>query len=117
MPPPQPRGGPEHFGGGRWPHVDEPGAYFYEDSGSGGWGESLFCRPNRGYWDLTEVGRGILGLGDWNDVVSAFQGHEVQIVVLYEHVNMTGDSLTDHYSASQLDYLGWNDRASSVATW
>ena len=117
MAPPQPRDGPETFPGGRWPPVGDPGAYFYEDSGPGGWGESLYLRPNRGYPDLTKVGRGVLGFGDWNDVISAFRGHEVQIVVLHEHINWTGNSLTNQYSASSMDYLGWNDRASSVETW
>lgn len=98
-----------------WPKKDKRGAYFYDDKGTDGWGEELFLRPNRGYWDLTEVGRGILGLGDWNDVISAFSMKDTYVVVLYEHINMEGDTLTGLPSSG----LGpdWNDRASSVACW
>ena len=117
MGPPQLRDGPEVFPGPRfiaWPPVGDPGAYFYEDSGPDGWGGSLYLRPNRGYPDLRRVGLGLFG--DWNDAISAFRGHGVQTVVLHEHINWTGNSLT-HYAESSMDYLGWNDRASSVETW
>jgi hypothetical protein len=116
-PPPSGGPGPEQFPSTSWPEADEgPGAYFYEDSGPEEWGECLHLRPNRGYWNLKKVGRGLFGAGDWNDVISAVRGNQVYVVKLHEHVDMQGNTLTS-FAQSSLDYLGWNDRASSVETY
>jgi len=118
--------GPEPFGAEPWPpwpedRDDPAGTYFYEDAGHEGWGEELYLRQNRNYPDLTEVGRGIFGLGDWNDVISAVHcvfrhGSGPTICVLHEHINLTGSTFTC-CGCKELDTPGWNDRASSVQTW
>ena len=95
--------------------------YFYDDPNySGSWIE---LTKNRGYSDLTEVGRGFLGLGDWNDVVSAVST-TLNVVVLHEHTNWRGATFTLFGSGGSnpsgydnLTAYGWNDRASSVETW
>lgn len=111
--------GPENYGPGPWPwwpEVGAAGAYFYEDSGYEGWGAKLFLQPNRGYWDLTQVCRGFLCTGDWNDVISAVHCHHTSVCVLHEHINMQGSTYTC-CACKELDSAGWNDRASSVETW
>jgi hypothetical protein len=101
-----------------WPPMDHVGAYFWENSGPDGWGEAIYLSPNTGFWDLRRVGHGVLGVGDWNDVISSFAHNQVNVVALYEHVDMQGSSLTStEHSESSLDYIGWNDRASSCACW
>ena len=95
--------------------------YFYDDDRCQG--ESLALTSNRGYVRLSKVGRGFLGLGDWNDVISSVSTMN-RIVVLYEHKNYGGSTLTlergDRTSRNEwleLNSQGWNDRASSLGTW
>lgn len=99
-----------------WPDADKLGTYFYEDAGPD-WGEELLLRPNRAYTNLRTVGRGFLGLGDWNDVISAFQLSNTSVVALYEHKDYGGRAFIDSNNRSTLSDVGWNDLASTVATW
>lgn len=110
--------GPERWTGSwhAWPDCDEGrGAYYYSDSGPE-WGDTLYCPPNRGYPQLSRVCRGFLCTGDWNDVISACQGWEIYVIAMYEHKDWGGSSYTG-WNQSQLNWLGWNDRASGVACW
>jgi hypothetical protein len=110
--------GPEEWPGGwsAWPECDDgPGAYYYSDAAPD-WGDTLYCPPNRGYPQLSKVCRGFLCTGDWNDVISACQGSGIHVIAMYEHKDWAGDSYTG-WSQSQLNWLGWNDRASGVACW
>jgi hypothetical protein len=54
------------------------------------------------------AGQQLLGAGDWNDVISVVNGLGVYVIVMHEHINMGGDSLT-RWPESQLDYLGWTE--------
>jgi hypothetical protein len=97
--------------------VASPDTWFFEHANYSG--DRLYLRRDRGYVDLTEVGRGFLGLGDWNDVISSVElGWNVRIAVLTEHTHYVGSTFTiqrgGHYN---LSLVGWNDRASSVGTW
>jgi hypothetical protein len=110
---------PPHTVGGP---VKPEGARFYDDMHGGG--DFVFVPPNRGCADLRKVGRGFLGLGDWNDVISSFDQYYASLTkhtcVLYEDINWAGDTLTSHEAgafAGYLEHLGWNDRASGVAAW
>ncbi|MGH3365776.1 MAG: hypothetical protein ACRDOY_01050 [Nocardioidaceae bacterium] len=106
-----------------WPDTDAIGAYFYEDTGPEGWGSELFLSPGYEYRDLTEVCEGFLCTSDWNDKISAFQFKHRSappslVCVLCEHTQMQGSTYTSFGEFySQLGYLGWNDRASSVVCW
>jgi hypothetical protein len=115
------RGGPssEHpgmWGAGNGGDDGPPRTIFWSDH----WysGASLELSPNRGYYDLTEVGSGLFGwFGDWNDKISSVQLLGTQIAVLHEHVRWAGATFTCTYSMDDLGFVGWNDRASSVETW
>ncbi|MGH3365777.1 MAG: hypothetical protein ACRDOY_01055 [Nocardioidaceae bacterium] len=102
-----------------WPTHGAPGTYFYEDSGYQNWGDDLHLRPHYGYSDLTRVSAGFLGSESWNDRISAYQCWGTYVVVLFEHVNYTGNTYTTTYGLShkELTSIGWNDRASSIQTW
>ena len=85
-------------------------------------GSYLTLPGNRGFYDLTEISKGILGLeGDWNDVISSVWMHKTSYCVLHEHIHYAGSSLTIWvgmtYQQGQLNEFGWSDRASSVETW
>lgn len=116
--------------GDLFPEVDEDdvGAHFWEDSRDEGYGSHLFCPNNRGYQDLTEVCKGFLCTGDWNDVISSFRCWSTpfqfnNVCVLYEHVGYWGLTLTsvgsgrECFAYYQLDSVGFNDITSSVGTW
>jgi hypothetical protein len=111
-------GAPEGFGypGGGAPVPPVPHTNFYEDVNFDG--SRLELKPNLGYWDLTEVSMGFLGLGsDWNDKISSVQFVSTQVAVLHDDVNMSGSSLTLTFNRANLFEFGFNDRASSVETW
>ena len=80
-------------------------------------GDWLTLPKNKAYYDLTEVGKDFLGLGDWNDVISSVQMYTTTMCVLFEHVHRGGASLTLHGGTENLVAWGWNDRVSSVETW
>jgi hypothetical protein len=101
-----------------------PGTYFYEHMEvlSPNRGDELHLSPNRGYYDLTEVSRGFLGSGDWNDIISAIWMAQTSVCVLHEHIHWQGSTLTitlvsQQAYGSPLANVGWNDRASSLETW
>lgn len=99
------------------------GTYFYEHAHYRG--DSLHLRPNREFRDLSKVGRGFLGLGDWNDIISSVQMYFTYVCVLHEHIGGHaggGMSLTLFSNGTtrflaNLEDVGWNDQASWVATW
>lgn len=121
IPPGKGQGGPG-VGGGTVGAPSKPtGTYLFEDS----WrqGESVLLRPNREFRDLRKVGRGLFDLGDWNDVISSVYMYFTYVCVLHEHIadEGGGPTLTLYLHQQQahlnLDIVGWNDRASWVATW
>ncbi|WP_182813023.1 peptidase inhibitor family I36 protein [Bacillus sp. ME78] len=90
-----------------------PKTYFYEHIDYNG--DYLSLSPNRGYKNLTNVRMSIFE--DWNDKISSFQMNNTRVTTLYEHINWEGQTLTMFGSVSNLRIYGWNDRASSIATW
>lgn len=82
-------------------------------------GGRLRINANQTCRDLTKIGRGFLGLGDWNDIASSVRA-DGATVLLYEHINSAGDALPvipSDYTYTFIDNLetaGWNDRVSSV---
>jgi hypothetical protein len=125
IPPGQP-GGPTlgPVGGGKFPRPTL--TRFYEDENLGG--DFIDLEPNRGYFDLTHVGKGAFGLGDWNDEISSVEMQYTQVCVLHEDIHWAGSTLnlfgttyTGTFSTAfpsfNLGPLGWNDRASSLETW
>jgi len=90
-----------------------PKTYFYEHIDYNG--NHLSLSPNRGYKNLTNVRMSIFE--DWNDKISSFQMNNTKVTTLYEHINWKGQTLTMFGSVSNLRIYGWNDRASSIATW
>jgi hypothetical protein len=102
---------PLGFGG----HGPQALTMFFEDMNLGG--DFIQLEPNRGYWDLTHVGKGAFGLGDWNDVISSVNLIQTQICVLHEDIHWTGQTLTLAGRTDFLEKFGWNDRASSLETW
>lgn len=116
VPPPEGSSGPEGFG----PPVPAPPpphrhTNFYEDIYYGG--SRLELAPNRGYEDLTEVSYTFFGTGDWNDTISSIEMVRTNVAVLYEHVGYAGRTFTATHNEPDLTLWGWNDVASSVATW
>lgn len=97
-----------------------PETRLYEHAGrQGGY---LTLPGNRGFYDLTKISKGFLGLeGDWNDTISSVWMHKTSYCVLHEHVHYGGSSLSIWggmtYLQGHLEDVGWNDRASSVETW
>ncbi len=99
---------------------------FWEDIFSTFWWPDSFSHislpPNRGYPDLTEVGRGFLDLGDWNDEISAVTLNGNWVAVLHEHIHFKGRTLTitrdsNPFDMRDLRRVGFNDMASSIETW
>ena len=84
-------------------------------------GDYVTLPGNRGFDDLTKVGKGFLGMGDWNDVISSIWMHKTSVCVLHEHIHKEGSSFTVWGGATwvqgHLVEYGWSDRASSVETW
>ena len=99
-----------HGGGTTTPR---PGERFWEDIHAKG--SDLYCRPNRGYKDLTKVGMGIFG--NWNDEISSVTMSQISHVTLYEHINWEGQTLSLFREEPDLRTHGWNDRASGVAAY
>jgi hypothetical protein len=103
--------------------VKPPGTYFYEHAHFGG--DILGLPPNREYRDLAEVGRGFLGLGDWNNIISSVRMYDTYVCVLHGHCadqygggpTLTLFSNGIYRGFPSLEPLGWNDRASWVETW
>lgn len=91
-------------------------AYYYSnDSGGGDW---LQNGPARAWRDLSKVGRGILHLGNWNDVISSVNWCRWDIS-LYANANYQGSQLYLRAGRTyfHLSEWGWNDRASSTVNW
>lgn len=112
---PEPGGELPPFGQGSSSGQSIPSTYLYEDVDFKG--ACLTLPNNRAFYDLTDVGRGFLGLGDWNDVISSVQMLGTTLCILFEHVHRGGASLTLHGGTHNLVPFGWNDRVSSVETW
>lgn len=91
--------------------------YFEHNDGQGDW---LQNGPGRAWRDLTRVPRGILGLGDWNDIISSVDWCRWDIS-LYEDINYQPSASQLYLPAGRtyyhLDQFGWNDRASSTVNW
>lgn len=109
-PPPRTQGSGSGSGG-----IDHRVIRMYEHVLWGG--DSLELGPMLAYSDLTKVGRGFLGLGDWNDIISSLwltHSH----VVCWEHTHHQGSALITgryaHFVHDNLVTYGWNDRISSV---
>jgi hypothetical protein len=114
-------GPPGQVAAGISPGIEEPSraCRLYEDANFVG--SRLLVRANVEVRDLTQISRGFLGLGDWNDIISSVRS-DGATVLLYEHINFAadGDSLMIYptekeiYRFVNLAPLGWNDRVSSV---
>ena len=63
---------------------------YFEHAGQGG--DQLSNNPGRAWRDLTQVRRGFLGLGNWNDVISSVDWCRWDLM-LYEHVGYGGARL------------------------
>jgi len=68
--------------------------------------------------DLRWYNTGPIGSPNWNDRISSLKVGSDLKVILYEHINYQGKSLTIPGPAniSSLVSMGWNDRASSLRT-
>jgi hypothetical protein len=121
MPSPSPTG-VIVLGGGKYPQ--EARTKFFEDVNLGG--GFIELDPNRGYYDLTHVGKGVFG--DWNDEISSVEMVYTRVAVLWEHIHWAGRSLTLQgttytgmfntvFPSFNLDKFGFNDLASSLETW
>ena len=104
--------------GGRHRH-HQPGlavrvSRYFEHAGQGG--DQLSNNPGRAWRDLTQVRRGFLGLGNWNDVISSVDWCRWDLM-LYEHVGYGGARLflRAGRTYNQLSDFGWNDVASATA--
>lgn len=113
--------GPSQGGGSEWnAKYDYSTTYFYEDYNYTGEWKALHA--NRGYVNLSNVGRGGLGLGNFDNVISSVSTMNY-IVALYDGYHYGGSSLTLQRGSSDrngwhyLEHYGWNDRASSIGTW
>jgi hypothetical protein len=89
--------------------------YFYEHMDFTG--DSMSLNANRGYNNLRDLGRGLFGLGDWNDIISSVRLNGNFVCVLHDHIHYQGNSLTLFKDNKYLEALGWNDRTSSIETW
>jgi hypothetical protein len=87
---------------------------YFEHAGQGG--DQLGNNPGRSWRDLTQVRRGFLGLGNWNDVISSVDWCRWDLM-LYEHVGYGGARLflRAGRTYNQLSDFGWNDVASATA--
>lgn len=90
-------------------------SYFEHDDNQG---DRLQNNPGRAWRNLTQVHRGFLNLGDWNDIISSVDWCRWDIS-LYEHINYQGSSLylRAGRTYNHLSQFGWNDRASSTVNW
>ncbi|MEU9047915.1 MULTISPECIES: hypothetical protein [unclassified Kitasatospora] len=100
---------------------DFGGTIWYQDDNTRGW--SIAANQNRGYWNLLSETMGFFG--DWNDKISSFtmQGG-VTVMQLSDDINFGGPFFyhtipagTGFEAVQSLNPFGWNDRASSCATW
>ena len=87
---------------------------YFEHADQGG--DQLGNNPGRAWRDLTQVRRGFLGLGNWNDVISAVDWCRWDLM-LYEHVGYGGARLflRAGRTYNRLSDFGWNDVASATA--
>ena len=87
---------------------------YFEHAGQGG--DQLSNNPGRAWRDLTQVRRGFLGLGNWNDFISAVDWCRWDLM-LYEHVGYGGARLflRAGRTYNRLSDFGWNDVASATA--
>ncbi len=87
---------------------------YFEHADQGG--DQLSNNPGRAWRDLTQVRRGFLGLGNWNDIISAVDWCRWDLM-LYEHVGYGGARLflRAGRTYNRLSDFGWNDVASAVA--
>jgi hypothetical protein len=114
------QGAPEPFGvPPKFPlsSDNEPGTYFWEDAGPD-WGSRLYLRQNRGWYDLSDVKMGVFG--NWDNEISAvccfFRVFGPTVCVLWELAHWMGSSATT-CNSTNLDDIGFNDRASSLECW
>jgi len=86
---------------------------YFEHAGQGG--DQLSNNPGRAWRDLTQVRRGFLGLGNWNDIISSVDWCRWDLM-LYEHVGYGGARLflRAGRTYNQLSDFGWNDVASAT---
>jgi hypothetical protein len=68
--------------------------------------------------DLRVYNTGPVGSPNWNDRISSLKVGSQLKVILYEHINYQGKSITfpGQANISSLVAAGWNDRASSLRT-
>lgn len=90
----------------------------YEHISPNVFGDVLKLGPMLLFSDLTSVGRGILGLGDWNDIISGLWC-TMSHVICWEHIHHQGSALITGRTVyagkhDNLEPYGWNDRISSV---
>jgi hypothetical protein len=98
---------------------------YFENSGYRN--DSLTLEPGWGYYDLTQVSKGFLGLGDWNDEISSVSSRSGDCdpveyprygvfcaTVLCDDIHWEGQTLSIFYAADDLSVFGWNDRTSSM---
>jgi hypothetical protein len=108
-----PMQGADSIPGSHFPQVPPGSCRFWSDMNYQG--DEQMLGAGRQYSNLLDVGRGFLGAGDWNDVISSFLwSAHVTSVVLFEHIHFQGSSHTSFTPHNFLDQVGWNDRASSV---
>ncbi len=92
-------------------------AYFFEHINCEG--ARLQLEDRHTYWDLTEVWLGgiLWWWTSWNDQVSSVSTTG-RGVILYEHIHWGGSSIyiPSNSIFADLRDIGWNDRASSIAT-
>ncbi len=92
------------------------GGKFYRDINFNG--DYLWLKPGYLWPDLTDVGRGIFHLGDWNDFISSVHTSN-GVATLNEDINLAGSTLTflANKAIADLSTFGWNDRTSSIRNW
>lgn len=81
-------------------------------------GDTLSNNPGFAWPDLTQVRRGLLGLGNWNDIITSVDWCRWD-TSLYEHVNYGGSQLylRAGRTYNNISEFGWNDRASATVNW
>lgn len=89
---------------------------YFEHAGFSG--DTLSNNPGYTWRDLTQVRRGFLGLGNWNDIITGVDWCRWDIS-LYEHVNYGGSQLylRAGRTYNNISEFGWNDRASATVNW
>ncbi|MGW5030768.1 hypothetical protein ACWEQW_05735 [Streptomyces nigra] len=93
----------------------ENATYFSDIHLGGDW---LYNGPGAGWSVLSEVGRGFLHFGDWNDVISSVDQCKWH-VTLFEHRDRGGSrfEIRAGLTINHLGVFGWDDRASSTFNW